>query len=227
PGAATLRVNASVPAPRHSTLQQIRQGFRFILQQRLFLVLILLSYALSFFASSYMQLMPAFADMLAADETGFGYLLSIGGIGAVLGTVIAGTLQHSIHLGRVMILAALVFLIFLYVFAWVAWAGYTGSFAMALAAIFAAAVFYSIFMVTSTGVLQLEVPDELRGRVMGFHAITYNLMPLGALFSGAIASWSNPSAAIAVSTSIVALFVLWIWLKEAEVTTINGGQLAH
>lgn len=223
----TLRVNASVPAPRHSTLQQIRQGFRYILQQRLFLVLILLSYALSFFASSYMQLMPAFADMLAVDETGFGYLLSIGGIGAVLGTVIAGTLQHSIHLGRVMILAALVFLVFLYVFAWVAWAGYTGSFAMALAAIFAAAVFYSIFMVTSTGVLQLEVPDELRGRVMGFHAITYNLMPLGALFSGAIASWSNPSAAIAVSTSIVALFVLWIWLKEAEVTTINGGQLAH
>ena len=78
----TLRVNASVPAPRHSTLQQIRQGFRYILQQRLFLVLILLSYALSFFASSYMQLMPAFADMLAVDETGFGYLLSIGGIGA-------------------------------------------------------------------------------------------------------------------------------------------------
>ena len=71
-------------------LQQIRQGFLFILHQRLFLVLILLSYALSFFASSYMQLMPAFAAMLEVDEKGFGYLLSFVGLGVlVFGVLVA------------------------------------------------------------------------------------------------------------------------------------------
>ena len=124
-----------------------------------------------------------------------------------------------------MILAALVFLVFLYVFAWVAWAGYTGSFAMALAAIFAAAVFYSIFMVTSTGVLQLEVPDELRGRVMGFHAITYNLMPLGALLLGALTDVVGAAAALSASLSAFILVLLLISVAQPFLRRIDGRYL--
>ena len=46
--------------------------------------------------------------------------------------------------------------------------------------------------------MQLEVPDALRGRVMGVHSITYSLMPLGGLLLGAIANETTVVTAVAV-----------------------------
>ena len=91
----TIEVRSSLIKTQHSTLGQIREGLRFIMHAPEFLILITLSYAMCFFATSYMQLMPAFADMLSANEQEFGYMLSIGGIGAVVGTIISSSLQHS------------------------------------------------------------------------------------------------------------------------------------
>ena len=218
----SLEVQAPPPEIKHSTLNQITEGLHYILNAKIFLILITLSYALTFFAASYMQLMPAFADMLDADERQFGLLLSIGGIGAVTGTVISSNLQHSQHLGKIMVYAALTFCAFVYLMALAAWSGVQYAYVLTLAMILIAAVFNSIFMVTSTGILQLEVPDELRGRVMGFHAITYNMLPLGALFTGAIANRTNPSMALAIATTIVVFYLLWILATRDDITGIDG-----
>ncbi|MBT4159836.1 MAG: MFS transporter [Gammaproteobacteria bacterium] len=220
-----LKVKANIVAAKQSTLHQIAEGIQFILAQPTFLVLISLSYALFFFASSYMQLMPAFADMLDVDERGFGYLLSVTGIGAVTGTIISSSLQSSHWLGRAMLFSAIIFCGFVYLFAIVCWADHESAFYQALATIFTASIFSSIFMVTSTSIMQLEVPDNLRGRVMGFHAITYNVLPLGALFTGAIANWSNPSAALSISTTIVLVYLLWIVSTQRDLLNLDGKKL--
>ena len=223
----SLKMKSTSSYSQHSTLHQIREGLSYIQHQRTFLVLITLSYAVFFFASSYMQLMPAFADMLKVDEKGFGYLLSTTGIGAVTGTIISSTLQNSRHLGRAMLISAVIFCGFVYLFGLVTWRGDNNAYYLALGAIFCASVFSSIFMVTSTSILQLEVPDALRGRVMGFHAITYNLMPLGALFTGAISVYNNPSAAISISTTIVLVYLIWILLTQREIVGIDGRILTE
>lgn len=221
----TLKVRTKATATAHSTLHQIREGIGFIVTERHFLILITLSYAMFFFASSYMQLMPAFADMLNVDERGFGYLLSITGIGAVTGTAISGTLQGSHRLGRAMISSAIIFCGFVYCFAFVCWGLPVAAFYFALATIFIASMFSSIFMVTSTSVMQLEVPDHLRGRVMGIHAITYNLIPLGALLTGTLATWSNPSAAISICTTVVVGYLVWITVMQRDILKIDGMKL--
>ncbi len=219
---------APSPAPsQQSTVSQIVEGIRFIITDRNFLILISLSYAVFFFASSYIPQMPAFAGMLNIDEKGYGYLLSITGVGAVVGTVISGTLQGSHRLGLAMLLSGLTFCGFIYLFALVCWLGVPGAFYFALGILFSASIFSSIFMITTTTVLQLEVPDRLRGRVMGFHGISYNLFPLGALLVGAIAEVSNPSVGITVSTTIFVVYVFWVLVTQPDIRKLDGKALTE
>lgn len=212
---------------QRSTVGQIVEGIRFIITDRNFLILISLSYAVFFFASSYIPQMPAFADMLNVDEKGYGYLLSITGVGAVVGTIISGSLQSSHRLGLAMLLSALTFCGFVYLFALVCWLMPPGAFYLALGILFSASIFSSIFMITTTTVLQLEVPDRLRGRVMGFHGISYNLFPLGALLVGAIADVSNPSVGISVSTTIFVTYLFWVLLTQPGIRKIDGKALTE
>ncbi|MGV0035047.1 MAG: MFS transporter [Candidatus Azotimanducaceae bacterium WSBS_2022_MAG_OTU7] len=219
---------APSPAPsQQSTVSQIVEGIRFIITDRNFLILISLSYAVFFFASSYIPQMPAFADMLNIDEKGYGYLLSITGVGAVVGTVISGALQGSHRLGLAMLLSGLTFCGFIYLFALVCWLGAPGAFYFALGILFSASIFSSIFMITTTTVLQLEVPDRLRGRVMGFHGISYNLFPLGALLVGVIADVSNPSVGITVSTTIFVVYAFWVLITQPGIRKLDGKALTE
>ena len=222
-----LKVAPSAAATQQSTGSQIVEGIRFIITNRNFLILISLSYAVFFFASSYMPLMPAFSDMLNVDEKGYGYLLSITGVGAVVGTVISGSLQKSPRLGIAMLLSALIFCVFVYLFALVCWLGISGAFYFALGILFSASIFSSIFMVTTTTILQLEVPEQLRGRVMGFHGISYSLFPLGALLVGTIANVSNPSVGISISTTIFVAYLLWVLVTQPGINKIDGRALTE
>jgi MFS family permease len=222
-----LTIRASVFRGSESTITQIVEGVRFILTNPTFLILIGLSYSISFFASSYQQLMPAFADLLQVDERGYGYLLSVGGVGSVLGTFISGSLQHSRKLGAIMLSTAGIFSLFVLMFAFAVYIDGKYAFYISLAVLFVAATFISVFMVTSTTVLQLQVPDDLRGRVMGFHAITYNLSPLGGLFSGAIAAKSNAPTAIAAATIIFLILLGWATLTQVNIRRIDGRLLTE
>ncbi len=222
----TIKAQSTTVKNKESTIHQIKEGLQFILNTPEFLILIALSFAICFFATSYIQLMPAFADMLSANEQEFGYMLSVGGIGAVVGTIISSNLQTSARLGVVMLLSAITYCGFIYLFAVICVSDVLHSYLAALTMIFLSGIFNSIFMITSTGVLQLRVPDMLRGRVMGLHAISYNMLPLGALFTGAIASFTNPSIALMLSTSIVLICLLWVLLKRPEISNINGNKLS-
>ena len=108
---AMCRVMASFPstpatgaplAVRHSGRQFV-DGFRFIASRRMFSVLVLLTYATTFFGISYVQLMPAFVRLLGAGEAGYGLLISATGVGSVTGTLIVSSRQRSPRLGRFML----------------------------------------------------------------------------------------------------------------------------
>jgi MFS family permease len=218
-----LRIPLVLPGVNSgSTVSQIGEGLRFIASRELFRWLILLSYAGMFFVSSYMQLMPAFARMLNAGETGYGFLLSATGVGSVLGTLIIGGLQHMRALGFVLLGGALLSGVSLYGFALVSELGWYGP---ALFAALATSVCASVFMISSMTVMQLEVPDALRGRVMGIHSITYSLMPLGGLLLGAIANQTSVVTAVVFGASVFVLITLAVGLTRPAIREIDGKVL--
>lgn len=204
---------------RGSAVQRIREGIRFILRQALFKWLMTLSFSMMLFAMAYMQLMPAFATLLGAGETGYGMLLSVSGIGSITGTVVAGTLHDTRHLGWFILGAALAAAVALLGFAG---AVDGGSFVLALVAVALAAAFNSVFMISSMTVLQLEVPENLRGRVMGIHGITYSLPPLGGLALGAIATQTGAPAAVAIGVTMFAAVVVSVLVGQPKIRRIPG-----
>ncbi len=218
-----LAIPIALPGTRGgSTLQQIQQGLSFISAHELFRWLILLSYAGMFFLSSFMQLMPAFAQHLDVGSEGYGFLLSATGVGSVVGTLAVGGMQNSRSLGVVLLGGALLSCVSLYGFAVAVEYGWYG---FALFSAFASSVFASVFMICSMSVMQLEVPDALRGRVMGVHSITYSLMPLGGLLLGAIAHETNLVAAVAFGASAFLIVTLLVGVTRPAIREIDGKAL--
>jgi MFS family permease len=59
-------------------------------------------------------------------------------------------------------------------------------------------------------ILQLNLPDQLRGRVMGIYGLTWELMPVGGLIAGAIAEYAGAPAAVVLGGALVAVMALGI-----------------
>ncbi|MCZ6460118.1 MAG: MFS transporter [Gammaproteobacteria bacterium] len=215
---AGLRV-APPDAADQSPLEQLHEGIRFIWTQDLFRWLLGITFIGMFFSQSYVQILPVFVDLLGSDETGFGYLLSAGGVGSVVGTLLIGGVQKHRNLGGIMLGCAALSVACLLGFAA---AARLGAFYPALGFVFLSATFASVFMITSMTVLQLTVPDSLRGRVMGIHTMGYSLVPLGGLFLGAIAESIGASLAVVVGSSIYLLTIGYVYLQRDDIRQLDG-----
>jgi len=219
----TLPAQPSEPATG-SPLQQVREGLTFIWHQPLFRWLMGLTFVGMFFGQSFNQLMPVFSEMMGSGETGYGYLLSAGGIGSVVGTLLIGGVHQYRRLGRLMLAAAAIAASLTMLFAG---AALTGIFGLALGIALAAAIFASAFNITSMTVLQLSVPDRLRGRVMGIHSMGFSLMPLGALLLGALAERLGASAAVWITCAIYVAAIGFVSFRQPIIRDLDGQALGE
>ena len=205
-----------------SALQQVHEGIAFIWHTPLFRWLMGLTFVGMFFGQSFNQLMPVFADLLESGETGYGYLLSAGGIGSVAGTLLIGGVHQYPRLGRLMLGAAAAACVTTILFAALA---LTGIFAIAIAAVLLGAIFAAGFNITSMTVLQLSVPDRLRGRVMGIHSMGFSLMAAGALLLGALAERVGAAPAVWLSCSVYLAAITFAAVRQSVVRDLNGQTL--
>lgn len=217
----TLKVPhvASAPSP---ALQQIAQGLRFIRHTPIFMNLLALSFAGSLLSMAYIQILPVFADLLGRGEAAYGTLLSAGGVGSVLGTLLTGGVEKRAALGRLMVGCATASAILLIGFAVAASAGL---FYLTLALATCTSVFASAFMVMTMSVLQLKVPDTLRGRVMGIYSMGFSLVPLGGLLLGSMSEWSSPGTAVVIANIGYLLILVSLGWLQPRIRSLNGAEL--
>ena len=206
---------------------EFKEGLRFVLHHRLFLTLILLTWISMFFGTSYIQIMPIFADILQSGERGYGLLISATGVGSVAGNLFISRFQQSRRLGLMMLSCAALAPFSLIGFSLVAGTLANVAGAFWLASLFAVmtAAFSSVFLVSSMTVLQLKVPDKLRGRVMGIHSITWSMIALGGLIAGALASKFSAPVAVVIGAVIVLSSVIWVTIRKLELLNFNVHQL--
>ena len=206
---------------------EFKEGLRFVLHNRLFLPLILLTWISMFFGTSYIQIMPIFADILQSGERGYGLLISATGVGSVAGNLFISRFQQSRRLGLMMLSCAALAPFSLIGFSLVAGTLANVAGAFWLASLFAVmtAAFSSVFLVSSMTVLQLKVPDKLRGRVMGIHSITWSMIALGGLIAGALASKFSAPVAVVIGAVIVLSSVIWVTIRKLELLNLNVHQL--
>ncbi len=213
-------IHVKVPEPsEHSPLQQLVQGLDYIWHSSLFKWLLLLTFVGMFFSQSYVQILPVFVGNLGLAEQAYGYLLSAGGVGSIAGTLLIGSLHAQRPIGQYMFAGAGASVLALAIFVFAAQAGW---FFGALLGVFLASACSSIYMIISMTILQMRVPDELRGRVMGIHTIGYSLMPLGGLFLGALAERTGAGAAVLYGGGIYLVVLLSVWAGKANLRNVRN-----
>ena len=211
--------------PKHSDHNRgLTAAWRFILQEKLFAVLIAMTWISMFFGTAYIQIMPVFAELLGTGEEGYGLLLSATGVGSVLGTILVGRLQNSPRLGSVMMGGSVFFCLSLILFALVTGIAADWHFAFALACgrAMLSAVGGSLFLISSMTVMQLAVPDALRGRVMGIHSITFSLIALGGLVLGPLAELFSAPSALLIGVGVVLASIVGFSIKFDRLWRLNG-----
>jgi MFS family permease len=140
----------------------------------------------------------------------------------VIGTLVIGGVHQYPRLGRLMLGAAMLAAMTTMLFAGIA---LTGFFAGALAAVMLGATFAAGFNISSMTVLQLSVPDRLRGRVMGIHSMGFSLMAAGSLLLGALAERLGAAPAVWLSCTIYLAGIVFTGLRRPVIRNLNGQAL--
>tara|TARA_Y100001936_G_C16033805_1_gene647264 strand:+ start:285 stop:1556 length:1272 start_codon:yes stop_codon:yes gene_type:complete len=217
----SLRVKSPPPSKSRNVIEDMLEGVKFILSRRDFVLLIGLTYATHFFGFQYIQLMPFFVQRLEVGAEGLGILFSIVGLGALTGTLVVGRIRANKKLGFIMIGGSVIFSISLAAFA------YSTNFFLALFYLYIAGLANTIFFVVAMTVLQLRVPERIRGRVMGVYTITFSLIPLGAVMGGVFATAYDERIAVVVGASILAGIFLIVGLSQPMIRNLDGTKISE
>ena len=218
---STLRLPPIKRAGSGSFLHDMAQGVNFVRTNSIFAFLIGMTFFNSIFGMSYIFMLPVFArDIFEVGSAGLGILHAVSGVGALLGTLITASLGNVRHKGLLILGGAVLFGASLMLFA--AAGSVLVFFPLSLVFIFFAGVSASMYMITIMSTLQLMVPNELRGRVMGIYGMTWSLLPVGAMQSGAIAEYTSAPLAVAVGGGAVILFAVVMGLGNRRVRTLSG-----
>ena len=213
------RVNLTV---KQSPLRDLVEGVRFVVVQPMFRYLLLLTFVGMLFCNSHVQIMPIFAELVGGGEWAYGFLLSAGGLGAILGAILIGGSAKQDKIGSVLGVTASLAVILTFGFAAAAEFGY---YLLALVLQFASAIFVSIFTIGSLTVMQLCVPDRLRGRVMGIHTMGYSMVPLGGVIVGYLVEISTVLLAMAACCTVYAITILVVFLSKGEIRQLQMSGL--
>jgi MFS family permease len=183
---------------RHGWVADIREGLAFVRSDQVIYGLIGLAFVNCLFGTSYGVLLPVLArEVLHVGSDGYGFMQTVAGIGGLAGALAAAQLARTGNKGRQALGGAVIFGSLLVLLAFVP------TYAPAVILLFFTGITNQIYMTTTTMVLQLSIPNELRGRVMSIWGLTFSLIPTGGAISGAVAEHFGVQFAIALGGVMV------------------------
>jgi MFS family permease len=220
--------------PAHSSpvSSHIIEGMRYVRGQQVVMVLISLIAVSAFLSMPYSTLLPVFADKVlaksaqpvlesvcnAASSFGvscqspgaltYGLLMAATGIGAFIGALAVASLPADARRGRLLTMGnlgfpALVILVAL-------------SRSFVLTALLLMGVGFSFVFQNALGntLLQLTTPDGLRGRVMSFYTLTFNvMMRFGGGQAGLMGNWLGAPLAVGLGAVVALAYGIYVALR--------------
>ena len=191
-------VGHAAPLERAPLLQNLREYRDEMRANRILLVLLVITAAVEMFGFSFSTAMPELAtERFAVGAEGLGYMHAARAVGGILaGLVLAG-------MGGLRRRGA-VFLVVIYAFgASLLLLAVSGEFVLALAALVAVAVLATASDVLTQSMMQLSVPNALRGRAMGSWVFAIGSAPLGHLMMGGLAVTFGVGVALGINGALL------------------------
>jgi MFS family permease len=198
-------------------LAAIREGLRFARLHRPIMGTFVIDLIAMVFAMP-TALFPVLAlDVFRVGPIGLGLLGAAPAVGAFLGALFSGWVGRVTRVGRAVVLSVVGWGLAITAFGVCAVVATPGAFAIGLVALAAAGAADMLSAVFRNTIVQLEAPDELRGRVTSIHSLVVSAGPrLGDVESALLASLIGPAATVVAGGLLCLMGVVAMgqWMPE-------------
>jgi predicted MFS family arabinose efflux permease len=219
-----VRARPPKPEPTGRTVTaQLVDGFRYVRNHHGVRIAIALVIAIGFLGNPIVQLAPVFAERIYEVGAGaYGLLTAAFGVGAAAGIWVLGHLARShprstVLLGAIMVLGVAVVCF-----------GLAPVYVLGLLCVLvagSAAVGAGTQLLT---VVQLQVADDFRGRVLGVYAMAFTASyPIGALVQGWLADQIGPRANEVLVGSVLLVIAAVLVVRRSSLEALNAPGQAH
>jgi predicted MFS family arabinose efflux permease len=199
-----------------SMYKSLKQGIHFIWHQGAMVALIILAFSMTFLSMPMRTYIPVFVkDIFHRGPETYGNLLSLMGVGSIVGSLGVASLGNISRKGRfalsmLMLLGAGI--------AGFSWSKFLPvSYAML---VLVGASMMAVFA-TVTSLVQLNVTNEMRGRVMSVYNFAFRGgMPIGNLVSGWLVPVYTAPVVLGVNGFLLILVALYFLLMQRRVAAL-------
>ena len=228
--AGLMLMNVHAPARvSHTTSpwEHIIEGFQFVNRTAPIRALLILLGVVSITGMPYVVLMPIFADrilhgggqqfasMIGSHDLGavrLGILMGASGVGALLGALTLAIRTGVKGLGKWVTFCCAGFGISLIAFA------VSKSFWISVILLLPVGYFIMLQMASSNTLIQVMVPDALRGRVMALYSMMFmGMAPLGALLGGALSDRLGAQTTVALGGLVSIAGAWWFGMQLPKI----------
>jgi len=202
---------------RGPMVSQLAEGFRYVLRDRVVLILLAIVGAASLFGYPYLSIMPMIARSLFTDDArGLGVLM--GGIG---GGALAGSLALSLRMPSRRWIASIILISLVIFGVSLVAVGYVRSQTAMTSVLFVCGAAMVVCVALCNTSIQRRVPDAMRGRVLSMYTFAfYAFLPFGNLIAGLIAEHRGlPMTMFTLGGGlIVSAGIAWvaIWVERSR-----------
>ena len=204
------------PPKKGSAWQKIKEGLRFVRRKKMLFYSISLD-LFSVLFGGVVAILPVYAeDILEVGASGLGILRSAPAIGGMIVLFIISNISFLKNIWRTLLLFVAGFGVMTLVFA------VSKNFYLSVAALFFIGAFDSVSVVIRHTILQLIVPDDMRGRVNSVNGIFISASnELGAFESGLAASVMGTVPSVIFGGVASLAVVGWVWTKTKDLLTAD------
>ena len=209
----SLHVRHVPPTAATRMRQEFESGFTYVREHPALLGLALLGFAATFLGNPLLTFLPLFAqDVLHGGVTQYTDLMSSAGAGAVTGALVVAWRGRFPHMGRTVLLMQIAFGVIVVLFAMSRYVWLNA------ALLFAAGACMVMVFATLSSLVQLNAPNEMRGRVMSLYMVAFRGgMPLGSLAGGWLATVTSAPTVLTLNGVLLSAIAIVFLMKNRRV----------
>jgi predicted MFS family arabinose efflux permease len=213
---ASLYIIRATFIPEKTTetvLAGLRNGLTYTKSRGALWQLSVLGFISTFCGIPLMTLLPVFArDVFGMSASGYANLMAVSGAGAISGALLYAAYSRRERHGRAVLAVQIILSVLLCTFA------LSRNLILSSVVLFCAGGCLITLFATITSLVQLNVDERMRGRVMSIFLFAFRGgMPLGDLVFGSLASEVSPTAALVVGSAVLGCTGLGVLLSSSQV----------
>lgn len=205
---------------RGGGFQYLKEGIRYVVRERRTRTFVMMGWVLPLLIiPNFAALPPIYAkNVFAGGPEVLGFLMSAVGVGGIVGGLIIASLGRLERRGVVQLTSLLLTSLALIGFA------LSAELWLALVMLAVSGLFEMVFLTTNQTLLQLSIPDELRGRVTSVASLNMALSPVGAFVAGVGADLLGPSAVTVLLCTISSAIAVLVFIFSPTVREYRLSQ---